>query len=334
MRKEPPKIDWDRLRELRDRYLEGEPLTEPYWTSNRLLKDYDVTLGERIGWKWDAVIEELKVRGWRPPSPFLTDIGCGTGIAARRMIAAFPGAFQQVTLWDHSPQAMSFAKQKLRHEAPSVKVVIAQQAQPAQGVALVSHVLTELTDEAASDLVEQVEDAQAVVWVEPGTYAASRMLIEAREVLRERFTVRAPCTHQAACGLLTEENQAHWCHHFAKAPGGAHQDPFWGHFRREMNLDIGPVAYSFLVMDRSTASTNPQEAHLIGNCMRFPKFLRVLACREEGVGELVAGRKADVYKDLKLNKAPGWYEFQTKQNRIQSGTWLGKPPDQTGTTYQ
>jgi SAM-dependent methyltransferase len=325
MRHEPPKIDWNRLRDLRDRFLDPEPITEPYWTSNRLLKDYDCTLGARIGWKWDAVIEELKVKGWRPPSPFLTDIGCGTGIAARRMIAAFPGGFQQVTLWDHSPQAMTYAKQKLRHEAPEVKVVLAKSPGPAQGIALISHVLTEMTDEAASELLEQLEPAQAVVWVEPGTYATSRMLIEAREALRDRFTVRAPCTHQAGCGLLTEENAAHWCHHFAPAPPGAHQDPFWGHFRREMNLDIGPLAYSFLVLDRSPASAPADNAHIIGKSMRFPKFIRVLACREEGVQEFVAGRKSDVYKELKRDRSPALYELSIKQNRIQSGRWLGHP---------
>lgn len=324
MRTEPPKIDWVRLRELRDRFLDPEPIADPYWTSNRLLKDYDRTLGERIGWKWDAVIEELKVRGWRPPSPFLSDIGCGTGIAARRMIAAFPGGFQQVTLWDHSPQAMTFARQKLRHEAPQVKVVMAKGPGPAQGVALISHVLTELTDEAASDLLGQLESAQAVVWVEPGTFVMSRMLIEVREALRDRFTVRAPCTHQAACGLLSEENAQHWCHHFASAPQGAHQDPFWGHFRREMNLDIGPLAYSFLVLDRSAPQAERNQAHLIGQVMRFPKFIKALTCREQGVQELVVGKKAEVYKDLKQNRSPAVYELSVQKNRIQSGAWLGK----------
>jgi len=324
MRKEPPKIDWERLRGLRDRFLEGGAIPEPYWTSNRLLRDYDITLGERIGWKWDAVLAELVLRGWRPTSPFLTDIGCGTGIAARRMIQAFPGAFQQVTLWDHAPQAMHFARQKLRHEAPGVKVVVASAPPRGKGLVVISHMLTELADEAASALLEHVESAQGVVWVEPGTYAASRMLIEVREALGDRFTVRAPCTHQEGCGLLTEENSTHWCHHFAPAPSGAHQDPFWGHFRREMNLDIGPLAYSFLALDRSEAATGKNRARLIGQSMRFPKFLRVLACREEGVGELVAGKKAEVYQDLKRNRTPALYELRVKQNRIQSGRWLGE----------
>jgi len=239
------------------------------------------------------------------------------------MIAAFPGGFQQVTLWDHSPQAMTYAKQKLRHEAPDVKVVLATSPAPAQGIALISHVLTELTDEAASELLEQVEGAQGVIWVEPGTYATSRMLIEAREALRDRFTVRAPCTHQASCGLLTEENSAHWCHHFAPAPAGAHQDPFWGHFRKEMNLDIGPLAYSFLVMDRSSAREPSSHAHMIGKSLRFPKFLRTLTCQEDGVHERVVGRKANIYKDLKQDRTPAVYDLSIKNNRIQSGTWLG-----------
>ena len=53
--------------------------------------------------------------------------------------------------------------------------------------------------------------------------AASRgqaQLIEVRERLREKFLLIAPCTHQAACGLLVPENERHWCHQFALPPSG------------------------------------------------------------------------------------------------------------------
>lgn len=91
-----------------------------------------------------------------------------------------------------------------------------------------------------------------------------------------------------------------------------------------MNLDIGPLAYSFLVLDRSAPQDQTGHAHLIGKNMRFPKFLRTLACREEGVSEFVVGRKADVYKDMKRDRTPALYDLSIKQNRIQSGSWLGE----------
>ncbi|WFB36539.1 small ribosomal subunit Rsm22 family protein [Kiritimatiellota bacterium B12222] len=324
MKNEPPKIDWDRLRELRDLFLQPEPITGPYWKSNRQLQDYDITLGERIGWKWDAVLEELKVRGWKPPSPSLTDMGCGTGVATRRMLRAFPGHFKKVTLWDHSEAAISYARQKLRHEFPDVRVICPSAPPHPKGVVLISHVLTELNDESAGEFLELMADAQAMLWVEPGTFETSRMLIEVREMLREEFKVVAPCTHQERCGILAQGNENHWCHHFANAPAKAHQDPFWGHFRKEMNLDVGPLAYSFLILEKEPELIAEGASHLIGKPMIMPKYVRVLSCQKEDVRELVAGRKTDGYRDLKQGVTPMLYRFELKKNRILSGKKVGE----------
>ncbi|MGA0333352.1 MAG: small ribosomal subunit Rsm22 family protein [Kiritimatiellia bacterium] len=319
MRNEPPKIDWNRLRELRDLFLQPDPILEPYWKSNRQLQDYDITLGERIGWKWDAVLEELRLRKWQPPSPSLTDIGCGTGVAARRMLRAFPGHFKKVTLWDHSPAAVNYARQKIRHEFPELRILCPDSRPHAKGVVLISHVLTELDAPTLNAMLEDLTDAQAMLWVEPGTFEVSRKLIGVRETLREQFRVIAPCTHQGACGLLSGENEPHWCHHFADAPPLAHQDPFWGHFRKEMNLDVGPVAYSFLILGKQGDEPETGASHLIGKPLRFPKFVKVLSCQAEDVRELVAGRKTDIYRDLKQGRTPALYHFELKKNRILSG---------------
>lgn len=322
MKQEPPNINWDRLRGLRDLFLQPDPIPEPYWSSNTLLRDYDITLGERIGWKWDAVLRELDLRGWRPPSSAITDIGCGTGVAARRLLNAYPGHFKKVTLWDRDARAMKYAKQKIRHEHPDLKVVCAQAFPETHALTLVSHVLTELNDERAAGVVEGIEGSRGVIWVEPGTYAMSRLLIEIREALRERYKLLAPCTHQNACGLLAEGNEPHWCHHFAPAPDDAHRDPFWGRFRREMNLDIGPVAYSFLVLGREDPGQEDL-SHLVGDPVRFPKFLRVLNCQADGVTDMVCSRKADVYRTLKKAPSPAVYRFDRKKNRITGGEWIG-----------
>ena len=51
---------------------------------------YDETFAARIGWKIDAVIRDLQRLGWKPMSCRLVDWGCGTGIATRRILAAWP----------------------------------------------------------------------------------------------------------------------------------------------------------------------------------------------------------------------------------------------------
>lgn len=324
MRQTPEFIHWNDLRELRDLFLADTPLERPYWTSLHQMSDYDRTLGERIGWKWDAVIRELKLRGWAPPSRSLTDFGCGTGIAARRMLAAFPGAFDEVVLMDHSAMATGFARSRVQEAFPGIPVRLAEPSAELSGMVLISHMLTELTETAQEELTTRLQAADAVVWVEPGTVRCGKALVQQRERLRETFTLVAPCPHQGECGLLRPENEAHWCHHFAPAPSSAHQDPFWGHFRRELNLDIGPVAYSFLVTDK-TAKGDEGFSHLLGRPLRAPKYLRVLSCQQEDIAELVASRRAgDIYRPLKSNASPAVYRFERRKNRVVGGHCLGE----------
>src|SRR5207247_6615516 len=81
---------------------------------------------------------------------------------------------------------------------------------PSVGTLVISHVLNELDAAGGRALREAIDRADAVLWVEPGTYADSRSLIELREALRERFHVIAPCTHQPGSGLRVPEIGRHW----------------------------------------------------------------------------------------------------------------------------
>ena len=104
-------LDWDALERLRKQFLEAKPCDGPYWTSRGELASYDVTFGERIGWKWDAVLDELLMRGWAPSGGTVLDWGCGSGIAGRRVLGRFgPEAFSSLVVWDHSPFATAFAR--------------------------------------------------------------------------------------------------------------------------------------------------------------------------------------------------------------------------------
>ena len=72
---------------------------------------------------------------------------------------------------------------------------------------IISHVLNELTETGRRTLRQVIDRADAILWVEPGTYADSRALIAMREELREQFHVIVLCTHQAVCGLLVPGNE-------------------------------------------------------------------------------------------------------------------------------
>src|SRR5688572_5664317 len=103
-------LDWLALDRLRDGFLSGDAGKGAYWKSESDLASYDFTFGERIGWKWDHVLRELRLRAWRPTSRNVFDWGCGSGIAARRVIEFFDATkFDTLTVWDHSPAACDYA---------------------------------------------------------------------------------------------------------------------------------------------------------------------------------------------------------------------------------
>ena len=116
-------LDWKALDRLRDQFLRGGIATGPYWQSADELAHYDLTYGERIGWKWDAVLRELRIRGWKPAARQALDWGCGSGSAGRRVLTAFGvDYFNELLVWDHSPLATDFAVEAAEQAFPRVRV--------------------------------------------------------------------------------------------------------------------------------------------------------------------------------------------------------------------
>ncbi len=319
-------MNWNALRRLRTRFLhfdEREQGAEAdhtdYWRSLSDLVSYDGTFAERIGWKWDTVLAELKTRGWTPPEGTLLDWGCGTGVAGRRVAAAWPQAFGSLLLADRSGPARHFAIGRARAEAPDLEVRAATPAD-APDVLVLSHVLNELSPEALEMLLALACRAQAILWVEPGTHPVSRRLLAVRERLSPHFRAVSPCTHQAACGMLAAGNERHWCHHFARVPGFVHTDPGWGRFAQTLELDLGTVPFSYLVLDRRPAPANPAEARVIGTPRYYKGFAKILSCQADGVAERILQKRdaPELFKVMK--KAPGsLYRWERDGEKIRSG---------------
>lgn len=281
-------VNWATLERLRANFLSEEPSSQgDYWKTGEDLESYDLTFAQRIGWKWDAVLIECRDRGWMPPSDaVILDWGCGTGMAARRMISSFgAGLFHSVSMWDRSAIARKFAVDKLRIEAPQTTVAEWDEKSLPAGklVLLLSHVLNELDPKTQTKLEALIAQANSVFWVEPGTPALSRRLIELRERLKEKFRILAPCPHQNVCGLLSEENQRHWCHHFAHPPGSIFQDGDWARFGKQMRIDLRSLPVSFLVMTLRKTESPPVLARLIGRARNYKGYSQALFCREGGV---------------------------------------------------
>jgi len=238
------------LRGLRQEFLErarGGAERGDYWESDDELRLYDETFGARIGWKWDAVLDELVARGRLASGKVVLDWGCGTAVATRRFLARATGV-ERVHLVDHSPRARRVARALLAAEHPALALVDGLPPEPPD-VLLVSHVLDELDAPEREALCALAARAGATLWVEPGSRACSRALGEVRARLLDTLDVLAPCTHQAACGALAPGNDP-WCHLFARAPQAVYTEGRWAEFGRELGLDLRSLPYSFLALAR------------------------------------------------------------------------------------
>jgi hypothetical protein len=381
-------VDWAALDRLRDTFLAGKPAGTSYWRSRSDLENYDFTFAQRIAWKWDAVVRELKLRGWTPPpGSGVLDWGCGSGIAGRRVVEFFgQERFECLRVFDRSSLAMEFAAEKAHATFPLLRVERGPHPQPLShpmgeggpavagpgegfgrkaelrrpetscsadetgraelrlgpgfedapqrvpatgesiGTLVISHVLNEL-DEAGEHALRQVIDrADTVLWLEPGTYADSRSLIAMREALRETFHVIAPCTHQAACGMLAAENERHWCHHFASSPGGIMGDSNWVRFAQRAGIDLRSLPYSFLVLERKglrdpVPGLLPDGfSHIIGEPRFYKGYAKIFSCQVDGVRDLTLQKRdaPELFKALKSSGAALMQRWIHKGDRIKA----------------
>ena len=276
-------VDWKALARLRAAFLDGSAGAQDYWRSERDLESYDQTFGQRIRWKWQYVLDELKARGWSPPCGDVVDWGCGSGVAGRAFLEHFAqDKSSKLVLWDRSPLAMQYAARRAREVYPTVNIWLDKPPEHAFGTLLISHVLTELADNHIEELFALMAFAAAVMWIEPGTYDVSRRLIAARERLRNAFSIVAPCTHQAACGMLTPENGPHWCHQFAPSPPEVFMDGNWARFGKLAGVDLRSLPLSFLVLDRRPPPGS-SAVRAIGRPRVYKAYALALGCESSGV---------------------------------------------------
>ena len=287
-------LDWDSLERHREHFLGGRPCEGPYWLSETDVASYDLTFGERIGWKWDAVLDELTMRGWSPAGGTVLDWGCGSGIAAARRVVRRFGreAFGSLVVWDHSPLAASFSHDAAKGAFPGLDVSVATHGflgsgEPI-GLLVLSHVLNELHPDALDAVRSLARRSRAVLWTEPGNRQTSRLLGTFREEWTGEFQVVAPCTHRNPCPVLSPGNERHWCHHFATPPSAIFADSNWVKFGRRAGIDLRSAIqlYSFLALDREWRAPGDGLSRVIGRPEDFKPYVRLLNCDSSGLAEL------------------------------------------------
>lgn len=297
-------IDWPTLRRLRTGFLAGTAGAVDYWETPADLVQYDATFAQRIGWKWDFVMNDLRRLGWQPPSGTILDWGCGSGVACRALLDNIgPAGFRQIWLTDRSPLAVQFATARAREKFPECEV---EAGIPDQlDLLVVSHVLSELAAETVNELIALAKRATAFVWVEPGTFETSHALLRIREQLRIDFQMVAPCPHQGYCGVLTPGNESHWCHQFAVPPAFVFTDPFWTAFSKNLEIDLRSLPLSYLVADRRAIAPLPANAvRVLGRPVVSKPEATILGCTPSGLIEGVISKRARPgdYRQLKKGR--------------------------------
>ena len=309
------------LRRLRERFLAGTVGQRDYWRSRDELALYDATFAERIGWKWDAVLRELVARDWQPRSRRILDWGCGSGVAGRRVLACWPEQFDSLALHDRSPLALRFAAERGTSDFPNVRVEKSEAVSPGT-LLVVSHVLNELAPDSFAQLLDLTRAADEIIWIEAGTHADSRRLIDLRERLlaEGRFAAVAPCTHQRMCGMLAPANARHWCHSFASPPSEIFQDARWREFGRELGIDLRALPYSFLVLAPvSSFEQPPNFSRVIGRPREGKGHLKVLSCQTEGVTELMLQKRdaPELFREIRdMEMDAPVYRWEMRDGKI------------------
>jgi hypothetical protein len=296
-------INWDTIERLRRGFIEGQT-TGDYWRKKDDLELYDLTFGRRISWKWDYVLDELTKLNWKPPEGTILDWACGSGVAGRTFLQHFgTDGTRQIVFHDKSTLAMQVAARLAERDfaKPAEPTEFTTQAKPVgptesarsanlkistalssgqacPAVLLVSHVITELSPEQLQLLVALAQQAQTVIWVEPGTHQASRALAGVRDQLRENFQTIAPCTHNGPCRMLDEQNSRHWCHHFAAPPKGIFGNGEWVKFGQAAGIDLRSLPLSYIVMDKRPAAVPAGLSRTIGRPRVYNAYALLFSC--------------------------------------------------------
>jgi SAM-dependent methyltransferase len=305
---------WQKLRELRQFFLSANPNRASYWDSEQTVGLYDQTLAIRIGWRWDAVISQLRSLRWQPREKLFLDWGCGSGIASRKILDAFPN-LECAYLADLSPHAERYAAKAIREQFSSVSVRTGI-PEGESFCLLLSHVLGELDDRSQELLASIVDRASSLIWVEGGSAVLSKKLGLWRE--RLDWPVIAPCTHRQPCRMLAPENQVHWCHFFTRPPSETFMDADWSEFAKQLEIDHRTVAFSYLVLDRSAESQLSGLARTIGTTRVYKASAKLQLCDANGLHdvELMKRDFPDEWKALKKGWSPDLLKVEINGNRI------------------
>lgn len=221
--------------------------------------------------------------GWEPRS--LLDVGAGPGVAAWAAVEAWP-SLEDLTLVEAEPEMVA-AGRELLPDADWVHGDVSNARGPADLV-VASYVLGELRARVEARLWAQATDT--IAFVEPGTPAGFRRILEARAAVIEAggYTV-APCPHDLPCPLPVDD----WCHFAVRLPRSKLH-------RRAKGVELGyeDEKFSYAVLSREPVPK--AAARIIRQPQTRSGHVNLVTSEPDGIHERTVSRKQGaVYKEAR-----------------------------------
>lgn len=216
-----------------------------------------------------AVFRQVAVQrpDWRPTS--VLDVGAGPGVATWAAREQWPTLTESTLV--EAERAMLAAGRALLPEGRWIAADLVAARGPADLV-LASYVLGELPDVAGAALHLWEQATDTVAFVEPGTPAGYRRVLDARAaVLSAAGSTVAPCPHDLHCPLPPDD----WCHFAARLPRSKLH-------RRAKGADLGweDEKFSYAVLTREPV--RPAAARIIRRPLRRRGYVELVTSESDG----------------------------------------------------
>ena len=243
----------------------------------------------------------LRVGEWRPRS--LLDLGGGPGTAAWAALDVWPD-LRSIRVVDREPTLLALGRDAAKaspfaalRDASWVRADLPSGTPSGSAdLVIVAHVLNELADDVAGQLVRRAWEATAgvLVLVEPGTPPGFVAIETARRLgISLGGSVLGPCPHDAACPLA-EAGRAtparDWCH-FAERHG---RPPFQRRIK-DASLPWEDAKLSWVSLARFPSAAPP-----------WARVLRHPWHRKGHVDLQLCAREGLVQRDVARSAADGW----------------------------
>lgn len=195
-----------------------------------------------------AVCEEALRLGFLHEINTAVDIGSGLGSLTANLLN-IKTDWRKLHSIDVSRDAIEIQKQLLADAPPSLKVLKQEQLLKDEkfDLACLSYSWNEFSEVEKVQFLDDLENFEAIMIIEPSTQTHARNLMALRaELMKRGFYAWGPCTHQQECPLLIH-SKTDWCHDRIAVEKSKWQSAI----EKQLPFKNETITFSYLLMRRT-----------------------------------------------------------------------------------